>query len=99
MKFEKKYILNPVFLLALLLLLGNDFWGKATFHNWITGKLSDFAGIAMLTLLLFSFFPRAKKTVCIAIALSFAFWKSPLMTPFIESWNALPFVDFYRVVD
>ena len=33
------------FLAALLLLLINDFLFKAAYHNWLTGKLSDVAGL------------------------------------------------------
>lgn len=43
MKF--KYLLHPVVLLALFLTAVNDHYLKYTFSNFITGKLSDFAGI------------------------------------------------------
>jgi len=82
-----------------MLLLANDFWAKATYHNWLTGKLSDFAGIAMLSLLLFSFFPRGKKGICYLLVIAFTAWKSPLVTPLLDAWNALPFIDFARVID
>lgn len=36
---------NPVFISSLLLLLLNDFVFKPVYHNWLTGKLSDFCGL------------------------------------------------------
>ena len=36
---------NPVFIISVLILITNDFYLKAAFHNDLTGKLSDFAGL------------------------------------------------------
>ena len=36
---------SPGFLVALAVLLANDLWWKAAYDNWLTGKLSDFAGL------------------------------------------------------
>lgn len=36
---------NPVFLIALFILILNDWVLKHTFNNTLTGKLSDFAGL------------------------------------------------------
>src|SRR3989442_14409237 len=36
---------SPGFLAALAVLLANDLWWKPAFGNWLTDKLSDFAGL------------------------------------------------------
>jgi len=47
-------LLDGRFLLALGVLVANDHWAKARYGNAITGKLSDFAGMVVLPLLLIS---------------------------------------------
>jgi hypothetical protein len=44
--------LHPVALAALVLLVLNDHWGKAAFPGFLTGKLSDVAGLAFFPLFL-----------------------------------------------
>src|SRR5687767_12389116 len=41
---------SPAFISAVALLVVNDFALKPLFHNVVTGKLSDFAGLFALTL-------------------------------------------------
>ncbi len=41
---------SPVLLGAVGVLLLNDFVLKAAFHSWLTGKLSDVAGLAAFTI-------------------------------------------------
>lgn len=43
-------LVSPGFLLCLCLLLLNDFILKSEFHNALTGKLSDFAGLFIFPL-------------------------------------------------
>lgn len=43
---------HPVTLVAMLILAINDHWGKVAWPGLITGKLSDFAGLAFFPLLL-----------------------------------------------
>lgn len=81
------------------MLLANDFYLKAAFSNWLTGKLSDLAGILLLSLVAFCAFPRAPYSVMGSIAAVFAYWKSPLSQPLIEGVNALELARFGRVVD
>ena len=90
---KKEILKSPPFLIALFLLLLNDFALKAAFHNWLTGKLSDFAGLFVFVLFWTAFFPRYKKQLFFATALSFVIWKSPLSMPFIEFWNN----NFYKI--
>lgn len=51
------------FLLALTLLLLNDFVLKETFANWFTGKLSDFAGLFVFPLFWITLFPNRKQLI------------------------------------
>ncbi len=87
------------FMLSLAALLLNDLFLKAAYHNWITGKLSDFSGVFMVTMLLAALVPSHRRMIGLLIALIFAFWKSPLSDPiilFIQSQGA---IHFGRVVD
>jgi len=80
------------FLLALIILLLNDWWLKPEYPNAITGKLSDFAGIAVVGLLLGAIFPRRIWRVALGISVVFLWWKSPLSSSFIQVVNDwLPF--------
>jgi hypothetical protein len=45
-------LLHPVAWGGMLVLVVNDHWGKATFHNWTTGMLSDLAGLAFFPLVM-----------------------------------------------
>ena len=47
-------LLHPVALLSIAVLIVNDHFLKAAYSNWITGKLSDFAGLVFFPLLLVS---------------------------------------------
>src|SRR5262245_38872672 len=92
---------SPAFIAALALLIINDFALKPLFHNGLTGKLSDFAGLFALTLFVSTFWPRHRRLWACVIALSFTFWKTSYAEPLIEAWNAaVPFVlEFGRTVD
>ncbi|MFQ6601265.1 hypothetical protein [Flavobacterium sp. C3NV] len=84
---------HPVFLVSLLILLLNDFILKTVFHNYLTGKLSDFAGLLAFPFFWSVLFPKRTKEIHIAVALFFVFWKSSFSEAFID------FFGFYRVVD
>jgi hypothetical protein len=87
------------FLCALLLLLLNDFVLKEAFHNAITGKLSDFAGLFALSYFLLALIGRHHALVLFATGAAFLLWKSPQADGFIQAWNhAMPF-SIGRVVD
>jgi hypothetical protein len=45
-------VVRPDVVAAILLLLLNDWWAKAHWHNVLTGKLSDFAGLYFLPIVL-----------------------------------------------
>ncbi|MBA3805470.1 MAG: hypothetical protein H0X14_07155 [Acidobacteria bacterium] len=87
------------FLLGLFLLLFNDFYLKGHFHNALTGKLSDFAGLFVFPLFFVAFSPRLRRSIYIMTVLLFVFWKSPFSQPLIDVWNGLPLFKVWRAVD
>jgi hypothetical protein len=92
-------LLSPGFLVGLTLLLLNDHILKAFSYNWITGKLSDFAGLFIFPLFLIALFPKSKTTIYVMTALCFALWKSPCSGPLINAWNAIAPISIGRTVD
>jgi len=92
-------LVSPGFLVALSVLLLNDFVLKLQFHNGFTGRLSDFAGLFILPLFWTALFPRLKFSIYVLTAIVFIFWKSVYSQPVIESWNALHFFSIGRTVD
>lgn len=97
---RRLYVLaSPAFVISLLLLLFNDFVFKAQFHNHVTGKVSDFAGLFAFSLFWAAFFPRKKTLICTATAVLFVFWKSVYSQFLIDAWNNLPFFGIARTVD
>lgn len=92
-------LFNCIFLSALVVLVANDHYWKATYGNALTGKLSDFAGLILLPLCLAYVFPRLKERAVLGSALFFLFWKTPLATPFIEWYNLVALIPISRVVD
>jgi hypothetical protein len=92
-------LLDPVFLLSLGLLLLNDFLWKAAFHNDITGKLSDFAGLYAFVWVGITLLPKAKNLLPWLIAGLFVWWKSAFSQFAIVAWNDLDGLRMDRVVD
>ena len=90
---------SPGFLAALAVLLANDLWWKAAFGNWLTGKLSDFAGLFVVVVLATAFRPANSRAIALATAIAFALWKSPAAQPLIDGWNAMAPYPIARVVD
>ncbi|HET7176466.1 MAG TPA: hypothetical protein VFK21_10730 [Gammaproteobacteria bacterium] len=92
-------VASPVFIVALALLLLNDFVLKSLLHDWFTGKLSDFAGLFVFGSLLMIVIPRRPRLMLIGAGFLFIWWKSPLSQPVIDLWNAGPLLKMHRVVD
>jgi hypothetical protein len=90
---------NQVFIISLILLIVNDFLLKPIYPNWLTGKLSDFAGLIVLALLLAWLFPRLRGKATLISAAVFILWKSPLATPVITWSNAVLNLPLHRVID
>lgn len=86
-------LLHPAFLVGLAVLILNDFWLKAAFPGWLTGKLSDFAGLLVFPLFWTACFPRFKRPIYLLTGLFFLLWKTPLahdLITFFNAWSPLP---------
>lgn len=86
------------FLVCLVILLLNDFYLKAEYHNWLTGKLSDFCGLFVFALFWAAIFPNKKLIVYLSTGLLFVFWKSGYSQGFITFFSN-NFFTIHRVVD
>lgn len=96
---RKNLIFHPVFIVSLLILLLNDLYLKQAFSNGLTGKLSDFAGLIVFPIFIASIFPSSKKWISIVAGILFVIWKTPLISPLIDTLNlALPF-RVQRIID
>jgi hypothetical protein len=87
------------FLFAVTALLLNDWWLKQAFPGVVSGKLSDFAGVAIAALVFFASYPRRAYVGYVAISLAFLWWKSPGSTALIELINDTAPFHIGRVVD
>ena len=94
-----KIFSSNIFLLGLFLLGINDFFLKDIFHNWFTGKLSDFSGLFVFAIFWAAFFPKYRIKVYLVVALWFVYWKSPISQPLIDGINAITFLNYQRVID
>jgi hypothetical protein len=92
-------LLHPLFLFNLVLLSLNDFIFKCEFHNWLTGKLSDFSGLFVFAVFFISFFPSSRKRIVLLVALFFCWWKSSWSEPLIAFVNTTLQIPINRVVD
>ena len=90
---------SPAFIASLALLVLNDFVLKPVFHNALTGKLSDFAGLFALTLFVATLCPSYRRVAGWAIAAAFTFWKTSYAESLIEAWNAVAPFAVGRTVD
>ncbi|HEY8931383.1 MAG TPA: hypothetical protein VIM55_19420 [Mucilaginibacter sp.] len=96
---NKPLLLNWIFITSLLILLINDQYLKWTFHNWITGKLSDFAGLLIFPMFLQFIFPPLSKTSALVTGLFFIFWKLPVSDDLIHLYNKIALIPITRTVD
>lgn len=98
MKNKLKSIVNIPFLVCLTILLLNDFYLKTEYHNWLTGKLSDFCGLFIFVSLWTALFSNKKLAIYFSTALLFVIWKSPYSQSFIDFFSQ-SFYPIHRVVD
>ena len=83
---------TPLFVVSISLLALNDFVFKTSFHNWLTGKLSDIAGLMGFAVFACAIWPARRWVVATAISAAFILWKSPYSQPVIDFINGiLPF--------
>ena len=87
------------FLCALAVLLVNDWWLKAAHPGVVSGKLSDFAGLAVVGMLLAAIWPERRRSMYLAIGLLFLWWKSPWSGWLIDLINLYAPVPMGRTVD
>jgi hypothetical protein len=71
---------------------------QAEYHNWLTGKLSDFCGLFVFATFWSALFPSRKLTVYFSTALLFPYWKSPYSQSFLNFFSQ-NFYHVERVVD
>lgn len=89
---------RPLFVISLGLLLLNDFYLKYEFSNFLTGKLSDFAGLFLFPYFLSSLRIKWTKSIYFGTAVLFVFWKSPFSQEIID-WARTLQIGFNRVID
>ena len=99
MKRNKFLLLNYVFVVSIILLFINDHFLKLYFHNWFTGKFSDFLGMIIFPLFLAYIFPRLRIFSIFISFVLFTFWKSPFSEGFIDFYNQISPIAVARVVD
>jgi hypothetical protein len=86
-------------LLSVATLITNDIYLKHVYPGFITGKLSDFSGIFLVSSLAFAILPRSKVALALLLTVAFAYWKSPLSEPLLDGLNSLITMRIGRVVD
>ena len=89
--------ISPTYIFALLVLLLNDFVLKHSWPGFVTGKLSDFAGLFALAIFLLVLTRR--DVSLFVLALSFVFWKSPFSDVMIRVWSSATGFAIGRTVD
>ncbi|MET3018676.1 hypothetical protein [Flavobacterium hydatis] len=85
---------HPVFLISLIILILNDWVFKNVFHNYVTGKLSDFAGLFVFPFFWSVLFFKRAKEIHLGTILFFIFWKSPFSEVFVNLFGLYRIVDF-----
>jgi hypothetical protein len=95
---SKQKLGNPYFIIAVLVLLINDWYFKQTYHNQLTGKLSDFAGLFAFAFFFSALLPTRAVRVHLATFVLFLVWKSPLVQPVIDTLNTIS-IPVQRKVD
>jgi hypothetical protein len=94
-----RFVLAPWFLVGFTLLVINDFVLKVAFGNFLTGKLSDFAGLFVFPFFISAILPARRDLVYVATGILFCAWKSPLSGLLIGFVNGFNVVSIGRTVD
>lgn len=94
----KNLIYGKLFLFSVVLLLLNDLYFKYYFHNYLTGKLSDFVGLFAFPYFVSLFFKSRIKLIYILTGLLFVFWKSTFSQFVLDFFNTLG-IGINRIVD
>lgn len=96
---NKNSILHPIFIACLITLLLNDFYLKQAFSNTLTGKISDFTGLIVFPIFIAYILPNTQKWISIATGILFIIWKTPFVTPIIETFNQAFPLKIQRIID
>jgi len=99
MQSNYKILTSYWFIIILATLLFNDLLFKGLYGNWLTGKISDFAGLFIFPLFWTTLFPRHKTKIFWLIGFLFIFWKSQFSQSLIDLWNSTKLLNIYRTVD
>ena len=94
-----RLLTSPIALAALALLAVNDHYLKAAYHNGLTGKLSDVAGVVLLPFFLKAISGCRNWVAVVVTGLFFTWWKSPYSQGFLDAFNSLGWFHAGRVVD
>ncbi len=95
---SKNLIYGKLFLISVLLLLLNDFYLKHHYHNYFTGKLSDFAGLFAFPYFVSLLIKSKVKPIYVLTGILFIFWKSSFSQIIIDGFNGMG-IGINRVVD
>jgi len=87
------------FIASVFMLIINDTWLKGAYPGTLSGKLSDFAGIAIVSFLLLAAQPQRSRLIYAVVFVGFAWWKSPLSQPAIDAANVLLPLPIGRTID
>lgn len=99
-KSKASLLFHPAFLLALVVLYLNDIYWKYAFANWLTGKLSDVAGMVVFPVFLQALLPKlTAKNASLGCALLFIWWKLPVSQPVIDLLRNRFHLSVNRTVD
>lgn len=85
---KEKHLYRILFLISIFLLLFNDLYLKYEYHNYLTGKLSDFAGLFAFPYFFSCLFPKKNKVIYIFSGILFVLWKSEFSQPFFDFANS-----------
>lgn len=95
---KENHLFRSLFLLSIFLLILNDSFLKYEFHNYFTGKLSDFAGLFAFPYFFACLFPKRIKSIYIFSGLLFIFWKSEFSQGFFDFANSYG-IGINRIID
>lgn len=95
---KEKHLFRALFIVSVFLLLLNDFYLKFEYHNFFTGKLSDFVGLFAFPYFFSCFFPKKVKSIYVFTAILFLFWKSEFSQPMFDAAHSYG-IGINRIVD
>lgn len=95
---KQNHLFKTFFIISVVLLIWNDWYLKNEYHNYLTGKISDFVGLFAFPYFISCFIPRKAINVYMISGILFMFWKSELSQPLINLIN-ITGIGIGRVVD